>query len=1199
MVVNRESTSLARFRPYLADVAAHPALAGGEVLTRNSVTMFVDIAGFTGLSARLARFGTAGTEQLGGVVRQVIGGALDIVARHGGDALAFGGDAITVEFSSGLSPLGAAGLAGREVIELVESASGASTLAGPLDLTVRAGISGGRISSFVRPATTRHVLVHLGPGLDRAVGAAERAPMNQVAVDELELPGTGLEQYSELPGWAPRLFHPLTASRIADAAEPPAEHRRLTAAFLSLPAVDDLDRAALGMLGGFVSRAADAIADAGGDILQCTGGDKGIVLVAVFGAPVAHPDDAARAVYAVDRLRATTSLPFTAGVSSGLAFTATFGGAGKRFVSALGDTVNVAARIMAAAEPDSTLIDGRTAAAVDRRAVVDERRLISVKNRSEPVQVARLRGWARPVLEFEDEGETPLVGREPELAAAEALLGSTARTGGALHFVGDAGSGKSRLIGEIGRRAQVRGMAVRTGTFEAFGMGRPMGPFAAFVRNRPGRPPIVTDDDLAAEIAQVRPGDESLAPLLGPLLDLGEQDTAATIALTEDQRAEVGRRLIVDLLCATVPPTLMVLDDLHWADEASLRLLDDVVANLPRSRVSVVTARRPKDIPGCEPVLVLAELPDARLATIVRDTWGRLGGSELPQAYVDTLVERASGSPMFAQTVTELVRRGYQPGRPLPDVPLPDELLPFLTARLDTLGDSAQATALRMAVLGRPAAPTELVQVFRCDAVGTGADLARLTDAGIVRSIGGDGESLVWVRHATVAEALVTRASHAVREPLHELVCRHLIDTNASPREIAGQLEHCRIPEVELSSYRAARREASAAWALGEARHWAELAVAVARADESASDAIALAELEQQLGEHLLASQRLVGLTGPDAERLIGRIAFETGRPAEAVTHLERAERAGASGPGVTWPLTMALCELGRYEDARSLSLRQLATAGSHDKPMRLDALANLGVVEFREGDIPRAAEILDEARTLAAELGDVLRLANVTGDLAGARFVTGQTAEAVALLSEAAALAERLGARRLVAMALGNAALVRFAAGDRHGAERAAVASANALLGLDDIGLALNSLQVPIDVAEVDGFGERAANWWRKHALLEERLGRPDVSVVSWFRHAALVASLGDVVAATQAIDRAEAAAEGLDTEDVGFHRGRAHDAMDGRYTLPPEAVEAPIDLPPLDADLPEVTPAVVDGLFGRVDALLTARESVPSAAD
>ena len=90
-----------------------------------------------------------------------------------------------------------------------------------------------------------------------------------------------------------------------------------------------------------------------------------------------------------------------------------------------------------------------------------------------------------------------------------------------------------------------------------------------------------------------------------------------------------------------------------------------------------------------------------------------------------------------------------------------------------------------------------------------------------------------------------------------------------------------------------------------------------------------------------------------------------------------------------------------------------------------------------------------------------------------------------------------------------------------------------------------------------------------------------------------------GDVVAATQAIDRAEAAAEGLDTEDVGFHRGRAHDAMDGRYTLPPEAVEAPIDLPPLDADLPEVTPAVVDGLFGRVDALLTARESVPSAAD
>ena len=72
-----------------------PLASAAGPLTRDAVTLFLDLAGFTGLSERLARHGTAGTEQLGSLVRQAIGGSLDAVAAHGGDALAFGGDAIT------------------------------------------------------------------------------------------------------------------------------------------------------------------------------------------------------------------------------------------------------------------------------------------------------------------------------------------------------------------------------------------------------------------------------------------------------------------------------------------------------------------------------------------------------------------------------------------------------------------------------------------------------------------------------------------------------------------------------------------------------------------------------------------------------------------------------------------------------------------------------------------------------------------------------------------------------------------------------------------------------------------------------------------------------------------------------------------------------------------------------------------------
>ncbi len=991
------------------------------------------------------------------------------------------------------------------------------------------------------------------------------------------------------PDWAPRLFHPLTASRIAAAAEPPDEHRRVSCVFLSLPPTDDRDRVALRGLSDFVATAADVLADAGGDVVQCSGGDKGIVLFAVFGAPVAHPDDPLRAVHAVDRLRATTHTPFAAGISTGLAFSAVFGGRHRGFPSAIGDTTNVAARLMSAAEPGTTLLDGPTTEAGGDRLVADERRSLAVKNRAEPIQVARFRTLTRSSRDLDDEGEGPLVGRETELAAGERLLDRAAHHGSALHLAGEAGSGKSRLAGELARRARIRGISVRVGGFEAFGVSSPLGPFAAFVRDRPGLPPIRAAGDLPSAIGAVRPGDERLSPLLGPLLGLDLEETTATVGLSDDQRADLGRRLVVDLLCATPTPTLLVVEDLHWADEASRSLLAELVPQLPHGRLSIVSTRRPGPLPGCEPVVELADLPPERLATIVRDTWSRLGGGGLPEDYVSTLVERAAGSPMFAQTVTELVRRQYQPGVPLPEVPLPDQLLPFLTAQIDTLGDQAQATALQAAIFGRPVSARQLASTFGSTEAQTRRDLGWLAAAGIVRSSDTGDAAEVQLRHATVAEALVARASHSVRAPLHEQVCRHLIATGASAREVAGHLQHGDLPELELTWYRAARREALAAWALHEARHWAGLALGAAPPADSSADAVALAELEQQLGDLGQAGERLVGLDGPAVEQLRGRIALETGRPADAVEHLQQAERLGADGSGVSWPLTMALCELGRFAEAAERAHRQLESSGT-DGPTRLDALANLGVIDARRGDFAGSAARLEQASVLATELGDAMRLATVTGDLAGTRYASDRTAEAAELLGRAADIAERLGSRRMVAFTLGNAAALRLEVGDHEGARRAAVASVRASLQLGDTAAALNALQVPVAVTEADGALETAAAWWCAHAELEERLGRPNDCLVSRFRYATALAGLGRVVTAADVVARTEAAGA-LDDEDVRNEQDRAHAAVRGHYTPPVDTDAVPVDLPTLDESLPQVTAADIDELFGAIGQLLTER--------
>ena len=237
--------------------------------------------------------------------------------------------------------------------------------------------------------------------------------------------------------------------------------------------------------------------------------------------------------------------------------------------------------------------------------------------------------------------------------------------------------------------------------------------------------------------------------------------------------------------------------------------------------------------------------------------------------------------------------------------------------------------------------------------------------------------------------------------------------------------------------YRAARDEAGAAWLLEEAHHWAELAL-TERADRSRWPSWSSSSAADDA-----RSSGCAGSTDAEAERLLGRIAFETGRPAEAVEHLQAAERAGSKGADIEWPMVMALCDLGRFGEARARTEAALAT---DDPAVRLDALANLGVVEARDADLERAAAALEEARPLAAELGHTLRLAIVTGDLAGVRYESKRVAEATLLLEEAAALAERLGTQRLVAMALGNVTQLRLAGGDLDGAARAAVASVGRL---------------------------------------------------------------------------------------------------------------------------------------------------------
>jgi len=1173
--------------------------------------MFVDIAGFTTLSERLAQLGTAGTEQLGVILRRALGGGMDAVAAAGGDTLSFGGDAIVAAFPAGVDDAwDRAHAVGEQIVALVASLNGTETLIGPLALSVKVGISSGSVTSLVSSSGERSTVVHLGAGLDAAVAAEEEATPGTIVVrrtegasraDPLETTAT-----SSAEAIARRTVPPIIAARIDQGVGLRDEHRRATVVFASLPPVLDGDAAGLSRLAELVASAQELMAELGGELIHCVGGDKGLVLVGAFGMLVSRADDPTRAVAFIERLRARAEVPITAGVSTGLVWVGLISGARRAFVGIIADSVNRGARLMGAAAANTTLVEEQTRAAAGWAIETTDERLISVKGKSLPVLVHQVAAVTGRVGSF-IAGGTPMVGRDAVVDGLVDLVGGCRDGAGTIvQIIGPAGSGKTRVAATVARRLEVTSVAVERGRFDGYGMGQPYGPFQDVIRARLGLGAAVDRAQLDEALATHLPAEARSAPLLAQVLGVAGEENAFTLALPLSERSELTRSAVIALLQATTTPTVLVLEDVHWADEASDALLASLAESNARSLLTVLTTRRPVEdgrsvVAGT--VVELEALDDDALAAIVGDTWLLLGGAPLDREIVAQIVARAAGNPLVAAVTCQLVRRDWAPGLPIPAVPLFEELLGVFTEQVDGLPAPSRDLALRCAVVGRAIDPHDLADVFDLDPRAVTAGLEGLAAGGFLVQQA-DGYRL---RHSSLGDVLRESTSHADREPLHRSVARWLLARHGPPREIAVHLEHCPSEPGRVSQFRAARDGARTTWNLREAFRWSEQCLA--DPDHDIADLLAAAEIGLALGRYAAATRALEEVDAPsernlpsmarrDLAVLRGRLALETGHPEDGVEQLYDAERLGSSRPELSWPLTMALCDLGRFAEAEERARRRL---DDPDPRVQLDSLANLGVALVRRGDLAGAKEAMERSAALAEELGDLMRLVHATGDLAGVHFETGDLVTSIRLLERAAALAQRLGAHRALTMALGNQAQVRLASGDLAGAQRVAAASVRAALILPDPGLSLLFIETPVVIAESLGEVDDALRWWNRHAALERRLGRRHEAAISMLRAAALLGRSGARVQAQQGVDEASQILATIDpSEDATLHLDRALLAISGGYEPPPEVVgdggvpttEAPVVIADLDGSIPEVGAVDIDELFARIERLVAPAE-------
>jgi class 3 adenylate cyclase/predicted ATPase len=539
-----------------------------------------------------------------------------------------------------------------------------------------------------------------------------------------------------------------------------------------------------------------------GEIVERFGGtvDKviGDALMAVFGAPVAHEDDSERAARAaleiqhcaVEQAALFGGLGVRVGVNTGEVIFAPVG-PGRREFTVMGDTVNTAARLQAAAPPAGVLLGEATHAACAHAVACEAVEPILAKGKEAPLRAWLARGATsapadRPL------SAAPFLGRDAEL---ELLVRAWARTSGELHpqlvtLVGPPGIGKTRLTREFAARVEADGGRTLHGRPLPYGEPAAYWAFGAVVREACGifatDAPDAAAHKLGERTASLLPPSEAreLARNLSILARLAE-DTV------EDRHAlfASAQRFLEGL--AREQPTLVVLEDLHWADDSLVELVEALSVRLAGVPLLLLAIARPEfldarptwaRLPTNVTVQVQA-LTDSCAHELVRQLLAQAVDQEALARRVD---EAAGGNPLFIEELVAWLSEGGAAGGGLPA-----NLKAIIAARVDQLSAPERQVILDASVVG------DFFWLGSLRALGGDGSLAdtlqSLERRDLIRRspssrIAGDQELIF--KHGLVREVAYATLPKTARRERHAVVARFVEHAAGDPTAYAAILAH-------------------------------------------------------------------------------------------------------------------------------------------------------------------------------------------------------------------------------------------------------------------------------------------------------------------------------------------------------------------------------------------------------------------------
>ncbi|MET0560244.1 MAG: AAA family ATPase [Gaiellaceae bacterium] len=815
------------------------------------------------------------------------------------------------------------------------------------------------------------------------------------------------------------------------------------------------------LLGPYHQRVREELERHGGTVEKFIGD----AVMALFGAPTAHEDDperAVRAALAIREFALEEDLELRVGITTGEALVRLDAQPEAGEGMASGDVVNTAARLQSAAPVNGILVDETTYRATRTAVDYEAAESVEAKGKTDPIAVwTATAAHSRFGVDIAHEARSELVGRERELGVVRDAFERArhARTPQLLTLVGVPGIGKSRLVYELNRivEADPELITWRQGRCLAYGDGITLWALGEIVKAQAGVLEQDTSEEIAAKVHQsvedtlAGTGDEvRVETHLLALLGLASEEQVGG-----DRRNEAfaaWRRFLEGL--AEQRPLVVVVEDIHWADESLLDFLDELVDWVTDVPLLVVATARPELLerrPGWgggklnATTLALSPLSDEQTAELI----GRLLERPLLAAEAQqTLLERAGGNPLYAEQFVEL----YTERGSTDELALPETLQGIIAARLDGLPDSEKRLLQDAAVVGK---------VFWASSIGPSADAATvslhsLERKGFVRrqrrsSL--EGESEFAFAHALVRDVSYGQIPRADRALRHRAVAEW-IDGLGRTEDHAETLAYHWSSALELvhasggSDEELVERTRRALRAAGD-RAFALNSYVVAAAQYE--DALALWPEDGERPEVLF--QRAVALhrsydqarqqealetardallevgdreRASEAESFLYRVYWDRGEHDPAQEHLARAEELAGDSASVATARVLAFSArtraiAGEADQARPRAEAALAISSDLGlDELRAHALTTIGMtkndVDFGSGtaDIERALEIALAADSPIA--GSIVNNLGVYAMLAGDFRRTDE------LYAESQRLSERYG----------DAASVRFVGGNR-----------------------------------------------------------------------------------------------------------------------------------------------------------------------